>query len=185
MKKDILEQYINEHRVDFDSELPALKNWYHIEKALEQAEKGKRRVLWRKRLVRAASILLLLTAGGVIGSLLTQQFQSNTVATTIEVDLPDEVAETERYYQDAVQEKLALLAAYPQENAKVLADLKDQDTFLAELRLDLRSVPEGSEELVLYNIIETYQIKLAILETVLRELEQSQLEKLKQHDQQI
>ncbi|MEM1327512.1 MAG: hypothetical protein AAGI23_16240 [Bacteroidota bacterium] len=185
MKKDQLEQYIQDHRADFDSELPALKNWYHIEKAMEVAEQGKRRVLWRKRLVRAASILLLLCAGGVIGSLLTQQFQADAMATATESTLPNEVTETERYYQRAVQEKLALLAAYPQENAEVLADLKDQDAFLAELRLELQQAPQDSEEILLYNIIETYQIKLSILETVLRELEQSQLEKSRQYDQQI
>lgn len=184
MKNDQLEQYLADHREEMDIETPALKNWYRIEKELDKKEKRRTVVIWRKRLARVAAVVLLLGIGGVIGSLLTQQWQT-THSVAQDVELSDEVLEAERYYEEAVNQQLQRLAAYPEQNAAVIADLKDSDVFLKELKSELANAPEESQEVLLFNIIETYQIKLAILETVLRELETSEMDKTTTNDKQI
>lgn len=184
MKNDQLEEYISDHRAEMDTEVPALKNWYHIEKELDKKEKKRTAFIWRNRLMKAAAVVLLLGIGGVIGSLLTQQWQTTDLAAQ-NVELSDEIWEAERYYQEVVDQQLQRLAAYPEQNAAVIADLEDSDVFLKELKSELAKAPKESQEVLLFNIIETYQIKLAILETVLRELETSEVDKTTQHDKQI
>lgn len=168
MKKDKLERFISENRDQFDSEVPAFKNWAAIEDSLDQKPKG-RIIPIRRILSIAAAVVLLLFVGGAIGRYFT--LQTLPVAAVEERVFP-ELLEIEQYYEEQVKEKVQLLAHY-QENNSVLADLSELDTFVVELKTELQQVPEGEAEQVISNIIRSYQAKLDILEQVLYHLQNS------------
>ncbi|MEM9886711.1 MAG: hypothetical protein AAF849_12535 [Bacteroidota bacterium] len=183
MKKDYLEQYIAEHRAKFDTEIPPLKVWYQIEKEMRQQEAKRRRMqTWRLARVAAAVVLLLLT-GGIIGSILTSNSMETTAVATS--NIPTELQETELYYQQQLAQKLQQLAAYENQSPKIIADLEESNQVIAELKAELSQIPEGTEQIVINHIIKTYQLKLDVLERVLENLEQSNIQKQKQHERNI
>ncbi|MEM9847959.1 MAG: hypothetical protein AAF847_08715 [Bacteroidota bacterium] len=183
MKKDHLEQYIADHRADFDRSMPPLKTWYQIEQTLDQ-QTGKRRKMqvWKIASIAAAVVFLLVT-GGIIGSIWTTSASGDATASTVIVS--EEFRETESYYQQQLDQKLQQLATYKNESPKIIADMEQSNEFLAELKTELAQVPNGTEEVVISNIIKIYQMRLQILEQVLENLEQSKIQKQEQNEKSI
>ncbi|MEL6943188.1 MAG: hypothetical protein AAFO82_11015, partial [Bacteroidota bacterium] len=170
-------EFISQHREEFDEASPSLKAWYQIEKSLEQEVKVGRRIqLWKATRIAAAVILLLVT-GGVIGSILTKQSSGNEIAVEQLEKIVPELPEMEQYYGQQLNQKLQQLASYENVAPQILQDLEENDVFIQELKQELLKAPKGTEEIVLNNIIRTYQIKLGILERVLEHLEASKIQK--------
>ena len=108
--KDSLENFITQNRESFDREVPSLKVWAEIDKKMgTKSQETKPRSLWR-HVWMAASILFLLTAGGLIGMQITKGISSDEMAN--KDILPKEYQEMESFYQGQVQEKVAQLANY-------------------------------------------------------------------------
>lgn len=175
MKHDNLEKYIIEERAAFDLENPPLKAWYGIEKQLKADQRKGRIVKMRNYLSRAAVVLLLLVAGGVIGSLMTRQYNGGLADTDTRMVAP-ELQEAEAFYQKEVQNKVQQLTAYSEQHEAVLKDLGEVDQFLRELKSELEQAPKGSEELIIQNIIRSYQAKLEILERVLYHIQNNKID---------
>lgn len=175
MKLDQLEQFVAEHRDEFDTDVPSLKAWRGIEKQLDSTQVHKtstRFIGWRSIRI-AAAVLALLVTGGLIGSFITQnQLASTPAVAAIDInDIAPELEEMEAYYQSQVQEKVQILAAYEENDPSLLEDLEELDTWREELKADLIDAPEGSEEEIINDIIRSYQTKVEILEHVLSRIQ--------------
>jgi len=161
--KDRLEQFINENRADFDNEIPNLKVWADIDKQINTDGGGaKRRTLWRYAWI-AASILFLLTSGAFIGQRILAPSEAELADTEL---VSPEFEEMEAYYQSQIKQKKAQLARYS-EDTSVEQDLLQIDTFMEELKQELKNAVKGNEEQIINAMINNYQTKIAILERVL------------------
>lgn len=161
---DNLEKFILDNREAFDDARPSLEAWARIDKHLEQ--RPNRRIVWMKRLRIAATVALLLTAGGVIGAYLANASQEvKSLA-----DISPEHAEMERYFKSQVQEKMTRLASY-QQDTYVKPDIQELDELYQQLQSELENAPEGAEEQIIQAMITNYQTKIDILEQVLEKVQ--------------
>lgn len=180
MQNDRLEQFIKDNREDFDRELPGLNVWAQIDRTLgqERQHTAKRIRLW-KSLRMAAAVLALLVFGGLIGSYITQ-FQMSAAPDSL-AQVSPEYAELEDYYQQEIQDKYQQLVSYDQEEV-VKPDLEQLDTIMEELRQELVTAPQGSEEQIIENLIQSYQTKIDILSRVLERIQMSNPKTIKTDD---
>ncbi len=159
--KDNLEDFIRSNRADFDMESPDLKVWANIDKNLGKPQVPRRISLWRS-FAAAASVLLLLGVGTLIGM---QINQGEAIHQSL-ADVSLEHQELQQYYEVQLKEKTALLASF-HSDPTVYEDLQQLESFLEELKGELSAAPKGSEEQIVNAMIENYQDRLAILERVL------------------
>lgn len=172
MKRDSLEQFIQDHRTEFDDAIPSLKVWAEIDRQLHDnsAPRKSVRVRWVRMVSVAASIALLVTAGIGVGFYLSNN-AADGVGTLASVN--PEYAEMEQFYTQSINDRMARLANFEQGDA-VLNDLSQIDEVMEELQEELKTCPQGGEDKVVENLIRTYQAKIAILERVLERMEQNQ-----------
>jgi len=170
MKKDKLEQFIQNNRVGFDSAVPSKAIWEKLEQQLPPQEA--KRFTIRRFLSIAASVLVLVGMGIAIGwQLAPKQAAINGLAV-----ISPEYGEVEQYYTNKVNYKLAQLAAYSSSSDSLLQkDLNELDNWLLILQKDLQEVPKGKKEPVINAIINNYKKKLLILETVLETIEEQEV----------
>lgn len=184
-EKDNLEEFILREREAFDTAIPSLKVWSNINKDLSQ-RKGKRIKLW-KSLSVAAAIVILLVAGGTVGSFLTQNspqvtaMNTNTPSDKINKMIP-EFVEMEQFFNKEVDNKIQQLASYQHDNSSVREDLEQLDIVMEELKRELLKAPKGTEQQILNNLIESYKTKLAILERVLERVQTNKPIKTSQNE---
>ncbi len=164
---DNLEQFINNNRDAFDDAIPSLKVWASIDKVANKREA--RRLRFIKNLRVAAAVLVLLTAGGIGGSLITQAGQSNDAMAILQENAP-EFFEMEQFFQKEIDNRVGQLVSY-NPNEPVLDDLKQIDQTMNELKQELANAPKGQEEAIIENLIQNYQMKIAILERVLERIQ--------------
>lgn len=166
---DKLEKFILDNREAFDSETPDLNVWAAIDARLNQAQKPQAKVIalnqWLPKLRIAASVALLLTIGIGIGFYL----KSNAAPPSL-ADVSPEHAELERFYQKEINKKEQMLVQVAQTTApEVKQDLQQIDQIMLELRAELMNAPKGSREQIIRNMIESYKMKVEILERVIEE----------------
>lgn len=172
MNRHHLENFIQDNRKEFDSELPSPNIWANIESALDNkkekivdiAPKTKRRFMWPS--IAAAAVVLVLLSVGI------KSFVPNAATSVIN----DELAQTEAYYQQEVEKKYGQLAKYSYDNTIDL-DLAQIDQFVNELKTELEHAPQGAEKEIISNLIKSYETKLSILEKVLHRLENNSFDK--------
>ncbi len=162
---DNLERFILENRESFDNEVPGLRVWAGIDKHLEHRPSP--RIVWMKRLRIAASVALLLMAGGAAGAYLAGPSSSKVKSLA---DISPEHAEMERYFNTQIQDKMALLASYEQ-NAYVKEDIRELEALYEQMKLELSNAPEGAQEKIIQAMINNYQTKIDILERVLEKVQ--------------
>ncbi len=166
MAQDKLEQFIAANCSELDNKEPGVHVWARIERRIPEREaSGRIRLL---KLVKiAAAILLLLSAGAVIGAYYTQVNMAKSYAALD--GIRPELREIENYFQKEIEEKINVLASYD-EDGSILKDFKQLDQSLAELKQELQIAPAGKEEQLIENLIHTYQTKIYILERVLKRI---------------
>ncbi|MEM9821217.1 MAG: hypothetical protein AAF985_09105 [Bacteroidota bacterium] len=178
--KDNLEKFIQDHREEFDREIPSLKVWAAIDKNLrdedEEQPTAKPRTMWRYAWI-AASIAFLLATGALIGVQMAEDGQAGIASLS---DVSTEYAEMENYYQKQIQEKVAILARY--DDQTVTEDLKQVDEFMVELQEELKEAPKGNEEKIINAMIDNYQTKINILERVLERIQSTNRENSKSEE---
>ena len=183
MQSDHIEQFIQENREAFDTEIPSLKAWAAIDQSLGLQEKrsAKRIAIWKTMRV-AAAVIALLVCGGLVGSYMTRIQLGDTPANLAQIS--PEYAELEQFYQTQIQDKYNQLVSYDQEDV-VNPDLNQLDEIMEELRSELANAPEGSEEQIIENLIQSYQTKVDILERVLERIQISNPKTIKTEDDEI
>ncbi len=172
MKNDEkLEQFIRDHRDEFD-ELPNEDRiWSAIEDQLEPTEglvddqpsaNRSYNHLWR-----AAAIMLLMLSS-VLGYL---QWQSGA---TDEITSDPEFANAEMYYNQLIDQKKQEIKAYtvanPELEQSFLKDVEHLDMMYNELKMQANTA--GSQEMVLNAMIQNLQLRIEILNQQIKVLEQ-------------
>ncbi len=163
---DSLERFIIKNKKGFNKAVPSLKVWAEIDKQLE-VRTARRVSLWKYMRV-AASVVVLLVSGSLIGPYFFHSQQSALVNSLAEV--APEFGEMEQYYTKQINLKVQQLASFQPDN-KVLEDLKELDGFYADLKKELQNAPEGAEERIVNAMINNYRTKLEILDQVLKKIQ--------------
>jgi hypothetical protein len=167
---DRLEEFVKQHREQFDLHEPDPSIWLKINPARVPGVRGRRTMRWLR--VAAAVALIFagssagfyFLAGGRIGA--DQQGR----------ELYTEMQETEDYYSQLVAQRYdelrPFLAADPVADEMLKADMEELDKVYEELKDDLKdnvSNPEVIEAMIL-----NYRMKLGILEELLNQLKEKE-----------
>lgn len=173
MQKNDLEQYIQDNREAFDDGYPSLKLWAAIENELEDKEKPPVRQLRVRRpwYQIAAAVAVLLTLGGLGGAYLSQSGNNNQTAQMVLDEVAPEFSEMEDYYNQRIQERYVQLTSHTQD-PEIDADLAQLDQAMLELRAELAEAPPGREDQIVQQLMESYRLKLMILERILDRIEE-------------
>ncbi len=157
-----LEEFIERHRADFDSERPSLKVWAEIERKLSAQPNHhlSRKLRWR---ISAAAIIILLIGIG-LGIFIYPQIQQKWALQAINDST--ELNEMEYFFAREVETKLTALTAASIKN-EVMESLNEIDREIQKLKLDLIYAPKSSREEIMTAIIASYETKIHILQTAL------------------
>lgn len=173
-----LEKFILEKRSEFDREVPPLKVWANIDRALDAKHTG--RVVWMRYLKVAAAAAVLVAVSCYIGFQAGAQSEVEKALS----DFSPEHAEMERYFNEQINAKMAQLVSY-QKDETVRTDLKELDAIYVELKAELKEAPVHGEQKVIEAMINNYQTKLDILEHVLEKVNTTEKTNLKTEENEV
>ena len=162
--KDSLKNHIERNRSDFEV---YKENQDQLWEAIEKRRGAKTHRLstwiWRA----AATVLLIALAGYLV---FNDGPNSKKYADGIDLhELSEELAETEFYYSEMINEKLRNIQAKSGDFDKLaMENISKLDSAYAGLKNDLKENINNEE--VINAMIENYRIKLEILEQILNEL---------------
>ena len=167
---DRLEDFVRQHREEFDLREPDPSVWLKINPANAPVVKEKRPMRW----LRVAAAIAVIFAGSSAGIYFLTG--GNHEADLYSQELYMEMQETEAFYtmmvSDRYEELKPYLASDPLANEMLSADMEELDEVYHELKNDLKdniSNPEVIEAMVL-----NYRIKLEILEDLLNQLKEKE-----------
>jgi hypothetical protein len=168
---DKLEEFIQNHRADFDIHEPDSKLWKAIELELPQPAVVAKlpKLTFQKTLVRVAAAAAILIMGVGIGFFMNEKIETDTIAQAAS-NVGTNLSETEAYYVKRVNSELVRLENFNPDPA-VMSDMKQLDGIREELKRELQSAPLATREEIIQRLVENYQAKLGILERVLKHLE--------------
>jgi hypothetical protein len=172
MQQNDLEKFIHNNRDAFDDAYPSLKLWTEIERELDDSKPVRQLRTTRPWYQIAAAIAFLLSLGGVGGAYLSNQQAAQPVAQQVLDEIAPDFSEMAQYYNQRIDEKYAELTTYTKD-AEIDSDLAQIDQAMLDLRAELSQAPPGREEQIVQQLIETYRLKLQILERVLDRIEES------------
>ncbi len=166
MHEDRLESFIKTHRQEFDHFDPSVEIWNKVELSLEVSPI--RKLSFRKVLAIAAAVTVLLSTGFLIGNYTAGPGSHQSVAVEQLIEIAPELPKLEKYYDQEFQKKYQQLVSYDYE-PEIHDDLDEVDKAMEELKLELIDAPKGLEKEILDNLIESYKMKIKILERVLEQ----------------
>ena len=167
MQPDNLESFIKQNRAEFDIKTPEAEIWNRIEKQMDGRSVRKLKV--RRSLSMAAGIAALLSAGFLLGNYSSGLSVQNDSQARVEEIVP-ELPKLEKFYDQEFQRKYQQLVSYDYDNG-VNDDLAEIDQAMSELKLELLNAPKGLEKEILQNLIDSYKMKIKILERVLEQFQ--------------
>lgn len=176
MKEDKFEQFIRDHRDEFDDLEPGMKVWTEI----EINTSVKKPFQWRTALSKAAAVLIIFGASFVANELWHQYRNPAIVAPVAEREVQEihvpELLEAEMYYTSRVEEKMKELKVYgknnPDINKELQIEIEELDEAFAELKEDLKD--DIANEEIVEAMIQNYRIKLKMLEEIISQLKSQQ-----------
>lgn len=156
---DNLKDHIENSREDFEIyPFDDEKGWQEI--AQKVAPQAKKSDPWK--FVGIAACFALVISGAIF-------FMNSTSQPS------DELAELEMYYNGQINQKITLVKGHLNDD-RILQDLTAMDQAFAELKADLKDNVDNQE--VIAAMMENYQLKLRILEEILKELEKDNSEEM-------
>ena len=172
--QDSLESFVANNSAKFDTAKLPDGLWKSIEAKLPTPQgtlltHQKQPKTWRYYLSIAASIVVLLSVGAFGGIYYSQH---SKLSETIAQQVDPEYLETEQYYVGKVNSKVKQLASV-KNDPDINVDLAQIDQFITDLKTELINAPKSSREQIVKNLIANYQIKLDLLDKVLRQLPSS------------
>lgn len=177
-ENDSLESFVREMREDFDTEDPPAKMVEHIFRANQLPSTGTkvRAIGLRKRSMRwmraaAAAVVLLLAGSLYLGRQMGFRAAQQQQLAMIQAVAPD-FFETEDYYQTQIDQTFRQVKQV-NSDPTLRTDLSAIDESMKEIREELTNVPPEERAELIAELIESYQLKLRILERVLQALPQN------------
>ncbi len=164
--KDRLEEFVSNHRQDFDLLEPDARLWAGIEKKLDKSRK-RRLGFYISRVAAVVAIFML--------SFAIQKYYFNHKNP---VDKIPELQEAESYYSGLIDQKLKevrpMLAEFPDIQQELDGDMKELDSVYSSLKEDLKD--NVSNQQVIEAMIENYRTRIDILEEMLQFLDKDKEE---------
>jgi hypothetical protein len=171
MKEDKLKKYIDDHRDDFDQDIPPSGVWTAIEKQIQSKRKKRGIIQFLPAVLKvAASVLVLLSAGAGIGVYMVKK-KDFTYAIHDPANRK-EYREASSYFASQIDNKLNELQQY-KPGESVLKDLNNIDQVSAELKLEIVKNPDQDQDMLVQEMIKQYQQKLSVLNKILDKLHES------------
>jgi hypothetical protein len=178
MKKDKLEQYISEHGDEFDDLEVPINLWEKVESSIPTIEPKSKINFW-KYAWRVAAAVFIFTSAWYLNDMLDSRTVTKPVAQTTnsnaENPLLNNLSDAEAYYTSQINSRQAELVQYTKDHPEIIEDLKREflefDKKNKELKKDLAE--SNADEKVVEAIIQSYRIKLEILEQILDEISKS------------
>jgi hypothetical protein len=167
---DRLDDFVRQHREQFDLREPDPSIWLKINPANAPVAKERRPMRW----LRVAAAVAMIFAGSTAGIYFLTGEKAETDQYSSE--LYREIQETERYYSQMVNQRYDELKPYlasdPAAEEMLSIDMTELDEVYSELKEDLKdnaSNPEVIEAMIL-----NYRVKLEILEDLLYQLKEKE-----------
>lgn len=178
---DKLKKHIEENRSSFEVYKGDYDSmWNEIDAKLNREEADVSRTFpWKTILRIAASVTLIMMVS--IGALWIKG-NTNRYADGVSLqDLSPELAEAEIYYSQILEAKISLIRTSNMDLVPVvIKDFEMLDSAYNELKLDLEDNVYNEE--VIDAMIQNYRIKLQILETILEDIEKSNVDNVKDEE---
>ncbi|NTW23570.1 MAG: hypothetical protein HGA37_02630 [Lentimicrobium sp.] len=177
MKKDKLEQFVQENAGGFNTLEPPAMAWEVIEKELPVAREQLIKKLWPYAWKVAAAVLIFASAWMLndYADLNGRKETAGQRRESAENPVLNELQDAEAYYTSQISSKQAELAAFASEHPEIIEDLKkefrEMDKKKAALKDDLEE--SNADEKVIEAIILSYRVKIEILDEMLQELRRS------------
>lgn len=165
MKK--LEDFMRDHRDEFDFQLPSTDMWDKIEGQLDKKEKGKHKFL---RIATAVAAVLIL---GLVGTFMFNR-QSDDFRKYASVSDPEvkNLLETEAFYANQVSSKVNEIQkcykVYPELKMDIESDLNELDNMYKALESDLKDNLYNRQ--VIEAMIQNNRLKLEMVDRVLNQI---------------
>jgi hypothetical protein len=174
MKEDRLEQFVSQHKEEFNDLDAPVMAWDVIEKKIEKP----RLSAWLPLAWKVAAAILIFASAWYLNDYFdakqTRQVSKTDQASRIENPVLNELSDAEAYYTSQINNKQEELLKYTREHPEILEDLKKEfkelDKNNQELKRDLAE--SNADEKVIEAIIQSYRMKLEILEQVLTEMKE-------------
>jgi len=165
---DHLEKFVIDHKSEFDSYEPSPDLWQKIIKIEEKPTSTKPKTIYY--LTRVAAVLVV----AFVSVFVYEKYFDKPESTALSNTTFTELEEAENYYITEINQKLNELETnyteFSEVKNDVMIDLNELDKATNELKNELgKNI--NNEEVVL-NLIETYRLKLDLLEQVLFQLHQ-------------
>jgi len=171
MKKDRIEDYIRDHRSEFDHDSPPPMVWMNIEKSLDKKE-SKGTVVREMstptimRIMQIAAMFVVVMGVGLMIGLQINNGNKNALANP----QLQEFVEAEKHYSKEIDKMWQVVnASSLDEKETIQEDLIALDAVYNELKNELLSNPKADTDYVVNAMINNYRAKIDILETVLKE----------------
>ncbi len=171
MKKDRLEEFIKNHRDEFDQDSPPPMVWMNIEKSLDN-EKKKGAVVREMststviKIMQIAAMFVVVMGVGLLIGLQINNGNTNALASP----QLQEFVEAEKHYSSEIDKMWQVVNASNLDDKQTIQeDLNALDAVYNELKNELLSNPKADTDYVVNAMINNYRAKIDILETVLME----------------
>jgi hypothetical protein len=159
--QDRLKKRVEQNRSQFEFYQTDFNSlWGEIERGIDQdQDRSTKPVIWR---IAAAIVLLMVS----VVSLLTINTSGQEGLALHEISI--ELAETERYYMQQINQRMQVIDAYPEVSSQAKLEIMALDSIYNELKVDLKDNIDNEE--VVSAMIENYRLKLELLEGILQNI---------------
>ena len=163
--QDAFEKIIAQNRDVFDTQLPPADMWDRIAGDVPElrVKAGIRLTTWMKAVAAVMVVVLTTSIGWQL-----MKHENQTVASPLS-EVETQIQEAAYFYESQISEKqqavIKLTAHQPVVRQEMTMDMAELDSALAEIKEDLKDNVSNKE--VLEAMIQTYRMKLDILEQIL------------------
>ena len=161
MEEKRLEEFIKQHRDDFDDEKPSLEVWSVISEQVNKSHPS-RKISWLRYAAAGGMLLIGVALGMFLYPNIVDQsrFQAHSEGKNL--------AEIEQYFAQQEAAHTRQLEGFVQATEDEW-DLMQIDETIKDLKGQLVNAPKSARDKLIEAIITTYETKIALLETIINE----------------
>ncbi len=176
MSKDRLEDFISEHRNEFDAEIPGLDLWGKIDKELHPSPKADQQSASYINIGRAAAVVAIMFvacywifAPTYANSATVQHVNESPEQLLYEAN--PELAEISEYYNRKINKNKGRLAVLDHHDPDLYRDLNHMESMFDTLRMEWQMNPHKSDEKLVNAMIANLRTRSTLLENVVGRIE--------------
>jgi hypothetical protein len=177
MKENRIESFITDNADCFSNLEPPAEAWKNISNELHSGRRIRIRKIYSITWKAAAAVLIFVSAW--LANDYKDSVKMKKAISSTEITIPNpvlnELSDAEAYYTSQINNRQAELEKYISENPEIMLDLKKEFDELDRNKLQLKKdlTESNADEKVIEAIIESYRVKLEILEQMLNQLRHS------------